>query len=83
MEPVVPMMNTSKKDLYYQKSTIITGIPSLLFIGRLSYEKGINELIDAAELLQKNEIKFHLNLVGGGEKEWFDSVKEKNKQKKT
>ena len=82
VEPVVPMMNTSKKDLYYQKSTAITGISSLLFIGRLSHEKGINELIDAAELLQKNEIKFHLNLVGGGEKEWFDSVKEKIIKKK-
>ena len=82
VEPVVPMMNTSKKDLYYQKSTVITGIPSLLFIGRLSHEKGINDLIDAAELLQKNEIKFHLNLVGGGEKEWFDSVKEKIIKKK-
>ena len=82
VEPVVPMMNTSKKDLYYQKSTVITGIPSLLFIGRLSHEKGVNDLIDAAEFLQKNEIKFHLNLVGGGEKEWFDSVKEKIIKKK-
>ena len=81
VEPVVPMMNTSKKDLYYQKSTVITGIPSLLFIGRLSHEKGINDLIDAAEFLQKNEIKFHLNLVGGGEKEWFDIVKEKIEKK--
>ena len=81
VEPVVPMMNTNEGDLYNEKSPTIIDIPSLLFVGRLSYEKGINELIDAAELLKNKKIEFHLNLVGGGEKQWFDNIKKKIERK--
>jgi len=77
VEPVIPMMNTSKEDLYLEKSTSVLGKPKLLFVGRLSVEKGIEELLEAASILRNNGVEFSLDIVGGGEKEWFESAQEK------
>lgn len=40
--------------------------PQLLYVGRLSPEKGVSTLIDAALKLIKEGSKFHLNIVGEG-----------------
>ena len=77
VEPVVPMMNTSMEDLYLEKTISFSGKPKLLFVGRLSVEKGIEELLEAASILRNNEIGFSLDIVGGGEKEWFETAQKK------
>ena len=71
------MMNTSMEDLYPEKTISFSGKPKLLFVGRLSVEKGIEELLEAASILRNNEIEFSLDIVGGGEKEWFVTTQEK------
>ena len=39
---------------------------ALLYVGRLSVEKGVDILLDAAELLMDRGIDFQLRIVGGG-----------------
>lgn len=38
----------------------------LLFVGRVEVAKGVNELIDAAEILHERGFRFDLTIVGGG-----------------
>jgi glycosyltransferase involved in cell wall biosynthesis len=39
----------------------------LLFVGRIEADKGVPELIDAAELLRQRKVDFELSLVGWGD----------------
>ncbi|GAB5496080.1 MAG: glycosyltransferase [Phycisphaerales bacterium] len=45
-------------------------IPTVLFLSRLHYKKGVEHLISAAELLLRSGNRFNLVLAGTGEKEY-------------
>lgn len=68
---VIPMgidtklFNPNKKDLSIKKKHGITG-PFLLFVGRLSYEKGIDLLIDAMPEVINQNPKTKLMIIGDG-----------------
>lgn len=46
---------------------------NIISVGRFSYEKGFNDLIDIMYILKNKNIDFHLELVGDGE--LFDDIK--------
>jgi glycosyltransferase involved in cell wall biosynthesis len=41
-------------------------ILKIMFVGRLSVEKGVDTLIHACRRLQENAVPFHLNIIGDG-----------------
>lgn len=43
-----------------------TDVLKILFVGRLSVEKGVDTLIHACRRLQENAVPFHLNIIGDG-----------------
>jgi glycogen(starch) synthase len=48
---------------------VATGRLELLYVGRLSVEKGVDVLIEAAALLRARGISFHLRIAGSGVQE--------------
>lgn len=50
-------------------SRVPTGRLELLYVGRLSVEKGVDVLIDAAALLAERGVGFRLRIAGGGAEE--------------
>jgi len=66
-ETIRPMIDYSLKDIvrnrkYYTKKTY-----QLLFLSRVEYPKGIADLIQAIDILVKQELRsFHLTVVGSG-----------------
>lgn len=47
--------------------SILKEVPIFLFLGRLSKDKGLMELLDSIILLKKIKTKFNVIIVGGGE----------------
>lgn len=51
------------------------GLKKMIYWGRISYEKGIETLLQAKSLLQHEGFKGSLELIGDGEKEYIDKIK--------
>ena len=65
-------------DLFNINNSVEKERNSLLSLGRVSKVKNIHLLIEVLEKLDKENINFHLNIVGGkkdGEEEYFNGVK--------
>ena len=62
-----PRITLSKEDLYFRDDTCISDKIQLLYVGRLSPEKGLPFLIDAVAILKSEEYNVFLNIVGSGE----------------
>jgi len=65
-------------DLFFREDTCISETINLLHVGRLSYEKGIDKLIDVFQELIKKDKRFRLNLVG---LEWEYNIKKELKDR--
>jgi glycosyltransferase involved in cell wall biosynthesis len=59
---VIPYFTEEVQPTQIQK----TRNPSILFVGRLTKEKGLHYLIDALAAMQRSNIKPHLDIVGDG-----------------
>lgn len=77
----VPTNTIKKTDFPILESRKIVGQIKLLFCGRIEKQKGIIELINAVQILNKKKISCQLNLVGqiygGFKKELMTIIKEK------
>ena len=62
---IIVIPNGVGKEFFMKKEKKLNKIPNLLFVGRLSVEKNIPELIEAVSLLKK---RVTLHIVGEGEK---------------
>ena len=65
--PIQPMLDISAADSRRRDFLARDDSPwRLLFVGRLEADKGVPELVQAAELLHQRGMRFKLTLVGGG-----------------
>jgi glycosyltransferase involved in cell wall biosynthesis len=72
---VVPMINTSCKDLQEERFIPLNKPFKYLFVGRPSKDKGIDELIEAIHFLKLDGLKFELEIVGDNDKKGNDSLR--------
>jgi glycosyltransferase involved in cell wall biosynthesis len=62
-----PMVTITPEDAFARPAWVSRPpVWELLFVGRLEVDKGIRELIEAAEALRLKGVPFRLRLVGGG-----------------
>lgn len=52
------------------------GVPTVLFLSRLHYKKGVEHLIAAAELLSKQNLSFRVVLAGTGDAGYENTLRE-------
>lgn len=60
------MFNQGKRDLNYWPKVGLNGAPKILYVGRVSKEKGLDTLFDAYERLKKRGSNAELVIVGDG-----------------
>jgi len=61
-----PMIPFTEKDIVFDRVYNINQSSKILFLGRIAYDKGIEELLNAASLLKKTGYRFVLDIVGNG-----------------
>lgn len=61
-----PMIPLAEKDLVIDRLYIDKEHYTLLFLGRVEADKGVEELLQAVKLLEQKKYSFTLNLVGNG-----------------
>ena len=68
VELTVPMVDLTLKDCI--KSRVFRDRPpwEILYVGRMEGGKGVVELVEAAKILKKRGIDFHLSMIGDGAK---------------
>lgn len=59
--------NGTKIEKFFEKKYCIDGKLNVLFLGNISDFKGIYELIDAIDILQRKNISINLKIAGGGD----------------
>ena len=64
---IKPMIPFSEKDVLVNRKYKIKEKTSILYLGRIAYDKGIAELLKAVQVLNQKGYSFELNLVGSGE----------------
>ena len=73
VDTIRPMNDLTQADRAYRKP--LDEAPetwSLLYVGNIARDKGVNELLEAAQELKAQNLPFHLTMVGGGQ--LFDSL---------
>ncbi len=76
-ETIAPMIDFSKKDILLNREYSKDGITRCLFVGRVELRKGIYDLVDAIEVLNRETDNLHFDIAGGGDS--FDEIKESMK----
>ncbi len=61
-----PMIGFNEQDIIQHKQIKYKEVISLLYVGRIVFDKGLFELVDATKKLIENGFSVHLNLIGGG-----------------
>lgn len=61
-----PMVGFLESDIKQAQTINFDKTINLLYVGRLVFDKGLFELIDAVRILKDKKYDVHLNLVGGG-----------------
>ncbi|MGM0634768.1 MAG: glycosyltransferase [Bacteroidota bacterium] len=64
---IKPMIPFSEKDVLVNRPYKLKDKASILYLGRITHDKGIAELLKAVQVLKHKGYKFELNLVGSGE----------------
>lgn len=67
VEVIKPMISITEKDLKRDRNYTNYEIVKLLFVGRVEQAKGVYELIEIATQLKNNNLKFKLDIIGGGD----------------
>lgn len=65
----------NSENLYYDRME--TEIMRVVFVGRLTPAKRIDIIIDVANELKKNGVKFEINIVGNGDLNYLRNIKNK------
>lgn len=61
-----PMISFVESDIEKERILNFDKTVNILYVGRLVFDKGLFELLDAVKILKDKKYKVHLNLVGGG-----------------
>lgn len=64
---IKPMISFSELDIIRDREYTLGDKMSILFLGRVAYDKGIAELLEAIKILKIKNYNFELNLVGSGD----------------
>lgn len=62
-----PMIFLNESDIQWDRTYKLTDTLNILFIGRMSNDKGVLELIHATNQVKKSGVKIKVNLIGDGE----------------
>jgi glycosyltransferase involved in cell wall biosynthesis len=62
-----PMIPYTDKDILWDRDYKEKEDYNILFLGRVAFDKGIEELLNAIKFLKEKNYKFHLTIVGNGE----------------
>ena len=62
-----PMIPYTDADVVWNRQYELNDVFNVLFLGRIAADKGLAELMQAADTLKKAGRKFRLHVVGGGE----------------
>ncbi len=62
-----PMISLSENDIIYNREYNLNDRVNILFLGRVTHDKGVGELLQAMKILMQKGFNFNLNLVGSGE----------------
>ncbi len=65
-QTIRPMIGFNESDILKPFDIVFNNSINILYVGRLVFDKGIFELIEALSVLVNNGGNFHLNLVGPG-----------------
>jgi glycosyltransferase involved in cell wall biosynthesis len=65
-ETIAPMIDFSEKNILSERNYYFEGKIHCLFVGRVELRKGVYELADAIDALNKKDNIFHFDIVGGG-----------------
>lgn len=79
-QTIRPMIGFKESDMIAHRMIDFNKKIKLLYVGRLVFDKGLFELLDALEALKAKNYNIHLNLVGGGTD--YDALVSYIKQKK-
>lgn len=69
-----PMITLTEKDIIKNRLYIKKDVYKVLYLGRMTNDKGIIELLNAVAELKYLNYKFHVDLVGDGE--YFEELKQ-------
>lgn len=62
-----PMTGFDEADIVKEKAVNFEKKVNLLFVGRIVFDKGLFELIEAIKILKEKKYKIHLNIAGAGQ----------------
>ena len=62
-----PMIPLTEKDIIFDRKYKLKDKVNILYLGRITYDKGVGELIEAINILKRKGYNIKLNLVGSGE----------------
>lgn len=65
-QTIRPMIGFDESDMIIHRKIDFSKKIKLLYVGRLVFDKGLFELLDALEVLKEKNYDIHLSLVGGG-----------------
>ncbi|ATL76033.1 glycosyl transferase family 1 [Chryseobacterium piperi] len=65
-QTIRPMMGFEETDIVTNRTVDFKETVKMLYVGRLVFDKGLFELLDALEILKERGYNIHLNLVGSG-----------------
>tara|TARA_B110000046_G_scaffold177641_1_gene204695 strand:- start:6925 stop:8082 length:1158 start_codon:yes stop_codon:yes gene_type:complete len=68
---IIKTTTLSKKDFFKREDTCLDNKINLLYTGRIQWEKGLAELLNAFSEIRKTKNNLHLNIVG-----WEDDIKQ-------
>jgi len=70
---IFPMIDFSKKDILFDRRYSNNGVFRCLFVGRIDSRKGIFDLVEAIDILNKKIDFLYFDIVGGGDS--FEELK--------
>jgi len=76
-EVIKPMVSFSSKDIVSNYRFTIPKKWKFLYVGRIEQRKGIQELLDAAQVIEESKLDFQFDLIGGGD--LFDTIESNEK----
>jgi len=79
VELTIPMLDLTYQDCFTRKNFKRQPPWNLLYVGRVEVKKGINELVEAAQILKDRKVEFKLNIVGKGSE--LEKIKTKSREK--
>ena len=77
---IKPMVSFTSTDIISNYRFTVPQKWRFLYVGRIEQRKGIQEILDAAHVLEKSKLNFQFDLIGGGD--LFDTIELNEKYQK-